>query len=186
MHYRCGGLLVRTEFVGRGVAEQAGSLLRRHGVGSGRGAVVMVTDNMGTARRFARAAVLITHACVTDSELGELGRAGVAGLVLRPTLGTDLLSAVVTVGGGGRWVSPAVGARLLRRLPLTSPAFPTTLTGRERQVLEHIAVGASNAEIAEGLGITVRTVKHHVTNLLGKLGARDRAHAVAMAHGGGG
>jgi DNA-binding NarL/FixJ family response regulator len=118
---------------------------------------------------------------VTDAELSGLGHADVGGVVLRPALAWELVTAIVSVGAGSRWVSPAVGARLLRRLPPSLRELPASLTARERQVLEHIANGLSNSEIAENLTITVRTVKHHVTNVLMKLGARDRAHAVAMA-----
>lgn len=55
------------------------------------------------------------------------------------------------------------------------------LTPREHDVLERVAVGSSNLEISQALHISVRTVKHHVSNVMSKLGARDRAHAVALA-----
>jgi DNA-binding CsgD family transcriptional regulator len=58
--------------------------------------------------------------------------------------------------------------------------FTETLTPREQQIVELVAEGMSNAEIAGKLFVTVRTVKYHVSNVLQKLGARDRAHAVAL------
>ncbi|WP_173261543.1 helix-turn-helix transcriptional regulator [Streptomyces pacificus] len=189
-------LVVRTELAGRFVSREveaalqaARSLLVRRG-GSrpsavSRAPVVVVTDSAAAAGRSGSTSVLVAPAAMTDAELGELGHAEVAGVVLRPALPWELVTAIVSVGSGGRWVSPAVGARLLRRLPTAPHPLPACLTARERQVLEQIALGSPNAEIAEDLAISVRTVKHHVTNLLMKLGARDRAHAVAMARRGG-
>ncbi|MEV0964429.1 response regulator transcription factor [Streptomyces sp. NPDC049910] len=189
-------LVVRTDLAGRFVSREIEAALRAtrslvvrhsgsHPPGVPRTRVVVVTDSAAAAGRFAATTVLVAPASVTDAELGELGHAGVAGVVLRPALSRELVTAIVSVGAGDRWVSPAVGARLLRRLPPAPYALPASLTARERQVLEHIALGSPNAEIAEDLAISVRTVKHHVTNLLMKLGARDRAHAVAMARLGG-
>ncbi|KUL24217.1 helix-turn-helix transcriptional regulator [Streptomyces regalis] len=143
--------------------------------------VVVVTDSVTAAQGFASRAVLVAEGAMTNAELGELGHADVGGIVLRHALAWELVTAIVTVGVGDRWVSPAVGARLLRRLRPSARGLPPSLTARERQVLEHIASGLSNMEIAEELTISVRTVKHHVTNVLMKPGARDRAHAVSMA-----
>ncbi|WP_055710901.1 helix-turn-helix transcriptional regulator [Streptomyces torulosus] len=195
-HPVSGFLVVRTEFAAGFISQQIASLLgatsslvvqhsTTHSLDDSHSQlyapVVVVTDSTTTARRFTSMAVLVAAEAVTTAELSALGQADVGGIVLRPALDGELVTAIVSVGAGRRWVSPAVGAQLLRRLPPSLRELPASLTARERQVLDHIANGRSNSEIAENLTITVRTVKHHVTNLLMKLGARDRAHAVAMA-----
>jgi len=157
---------------------------------------VLVTDHPAAARDRAARAVLVLPATVTGDEVRELGRAGIRGFVHAGSILAELAPAILSIHSGLKWVSPAVGARLLLGQPLPSlgqpglrpgpggppPGTPQPmLTGREREVLDHIAEGRSNLEIAEALVVSVRTVKHHVTNLLMKLGARDRAHAVALA-----
>ncbi|MEV4143565.1 response regulator transcription factor [Amycolatopsis sp. NPDC049691] len=141
------------------------------------GSDVLITDCATTARNCADRTVLVLPATATRDEVSALGRTGIGGFIDAESLFTELVPAVLSVGRGLRWVSPVIGARLLQGPP---PQLPP-LTGRECQVLDHIAEGHSNVEIAESLVISVRTVKHHVTNVLMKLGARDRAHAVALA-----
>lgn len=104
------------------------------------------------------------------------------------TSSTAPFPAIVAAYRGHTWLSSVVGGRLLFLLrgqpgqAGLSSWDGSGLTRRERQVLDRIAEGMSNAEIAETLVVTVRTVKYHVSNVLSKLGARDRAHAVAIAH----
>ncbi len=87
----------------------------------------------------------------------------------------EILGAVRAVHAGQRRIPPAVGTRLAERMA------GMTLSERERQVLEFVATGKSNKEIAAALEITEATVKGHMTNILGKLGVTDRTQAVITA-----
>ena len=101
----------------------------------------------------------------------------------------ELVRAVRVIADGDALLSPAVTRRLLdrvgRRLPAsatTAPAALAELTDREREVFELLARGLSNAEIAEVLTVGDATVKTHVSNVLMKLGLRDRVQAVVLAY----
>ncbi|MFC6085652.1 response regulator [Sphaerisporangium aureirubrum] len=117
-------------------------------------------------------------------------RAGAAGFLLKDTLATDLVAAVRSVAQGNNVAAPTVTRRLIRHFVGTAPRPPgtaalaalTALTARERDVLALIAQGMSNQEIADRLVVTEGTVKTHVSRILGKLGLRDRIHAVIYAH----
>ncbi|WOJ97907.1 response regulator transcription factor [Congregibacter brevis] len=116
-------------------------------------------------------------------------RAGASGFVLKDIPPADLVSAVRAVAEGGALLSPSVTRRLIgqfaeQRGAATSLAAGELelLTEREREVLQSIAVGLSNQEIAESLCIGAATVKTHVSSLLSKLGLRDRAQAVVWAY----
>jgi DNA-binding NarL/FixJ family response regulator len=114
-------------------------------------------------------------------------RAGAAGFLLKDTLADELLQAVRAVAGGHNVAAPTVTRRLVQHFVATSPRVTDTapldaLTARERDVLELIAEGLSNQEIADRLVITEGTVKTHVSRILAKLGLRDRIHAVIYAY----
>ena len=79
-------------------------------------------------------------------------------------------------------LSPAVASRLVSRVRMPVGAADQSLSARERQVLELVAKGTSNREIAAELFISEATVKTHLTHIFGKLGAKDRAAAVAVAY----
>ncbi|WP_020573265.1 response regulator [Actinopolymorpha alba] len=116
-------------------------------------------------------------------------RAGASGFILKDTLAPDLLSAIRAVARGDAIVAPAVTRRLIERhiggrgdpLPRTEVEL-RVLTEREREVLELIARGLSNAEIAGRLFLTEGTVKGHVSRILAKLELRDRVQAVVFAY----
>lgn len=116
-------------------------------------------------------------------------RAGASGFILKDTLAPDLLSAIRAVARGDAIVAPAVTKRLIERhigttkdpLPLSDVEL-RVLTEREREVLELIARGLSNGEIAGRLHLTEGTVKGHVSRILTKLNLRDRVQAVVFAY----
>jgi DNA-binding NarL/FixJ family response regulator len=118
-------------------------------------------------------------------------RAGASGFLLKDTLPEDLLAAVRIVAGGEALLAPAVTRRLVEELLRRPDRAPGTvhglddLTEREREVLAAVARGLSNAEIAEALYISPATAKTHVSRLLTKLHARDRAQLVVAAYEGG-
>ena len=123
--------------------------------------------------------VLTMHADAT--RVGEALRAGARGYVVKDAAADDILRAVEAVHADQAILDPAVTGVLLSSARATRrPAFPQ-LTERELDVLELLAVGAPNEAIAARLGISVKTVQNHVSNVLLKLGVATRAAAVARA-----
>jgi DNA-binding NarL/FixJ family response regulator len=117
--------------------------------------------------------------------LGGL-KAGARGYLLKDVSLDQLVDAVKTVAGGGSLVAPVVTQRLLSGLErmqneFTSLDRPDPLTERETEILRLMASGYSNKEIANSLGVAEGTVKNHVSNILSKLGVRDRTRAVLKA-----
>jgi DNA-binding NarL/FixJ family response regulator len=107
-------------------------------------------------------------------------RAGARGYVLKGSPATEMIDAIRRVNGGDSYLSPRLGTKLVDSLQSRSRGS-RLLTPRELTVLRLVAAGLSNRAIAESLAITERTVKFHVTALLNKLGADNRAQAVALA-----
>jgi DNA-binding NarL/FixJ family response regulator len=115
-------------------------------------------------------------------------RAGASGFLLKDTPPADLLAAIRVVAAGDALLAPGVTRRLIAefaRRPEPSavtPAALAALTDREREVLALVARGLSNAEIAELLVVSGATAKTHVSRVLTKLHARDRAQLVMLAY----
>jgi len=122
-----------------------------------------------------------------DDELVLAGiQAGARGYLLKDVALADLVSAIKTVAEGGSIVKPAVTQRLLKGLEKLQNQFssldqPDPLTERETEILRLMAGGYSNKEIANSLGVAEGTVKNHVSNILSKMGVRDRTRAVLKA-----
>jgi two-component system nitrate/nitrite response regulator NarL len=119
-----------------------------------------------------------------DDEVIACAEAGVAGYLQREDSFTDLLAVIQSVANGETLCSPRVAATLLRRVATLaagrrSPPEATSLTAREREVVQLIDQGMSNKEIARRLCIEVRTVKNHVHNILQKLQVSRRGEAAA-------
>jgi DNA-binding NarL/FixJ family response regulator len=134
--------------------------------------------------------VLILTTFDLDEYVHEALRAGASGFLLKDTLPVDLISAVRVVAAGDALIAPKITRRLIAEFanrpepggaPVASAALDQ-LTDREREVLEVVARGHSNAEIAEALFVSHATVKTHVSRLLMKLDARDRAQLVMIAY----
>jgi DNA-binding NarL/FixJ family response regulator len=113
---------------------------------------------------------------------------GASGFLLKDAPAEELVRAVRVVAAGEALLAPSVTRRLIedvvrrRAGRRTAPAALSTLTPREREVLELIATGMSNAEIAAALFVGEQTVKTHVGKVFAKLGLRDRAQAVVLAY----
>ncbi|MFE0602496.1 response regulator [Streptomyces sp. NPDC058892] len=113
--------------------------------------------------------------------------AGAAGYVLKQIKGTDLVSAVRTVATGQSMLDPATTARLMRSLRAPEPVGTpedtrlAALSERERAVLELIGDGLTNRQIAKRLYLSEKTVKNHISRLLGKLGVERRVQAAVIA-----
>ena len=122
-----------------------------------------------------------------DDELLLAGiQAGAKGFLLKDVALAELVNAVKTVAEGGSVVKPAVTQRLLKGLENLQTDFysldrPDPLTERETEILRLMAGGYSNKEIANSLGVAEGTVKNHVSNILSKMGVRDRTRAVLKA-----
>ncbi len=122
-----------------------------------------------------------------DDELVLAGiRNGAKGYLLKDVSLNELVEAIKTVAAGGSIVKPAVTERLLKGLENLETDFsaldrPDPLTERETEILRLMAGGYSNKEIANSLGVAEGTVKNHVSNILSKLGVRDRTRAVLKA-----
>ena len=122
-----------------------------------------------------------------DDQLVLAGlKAGARGYLLKDVSLEQLVDAVKEVASGGSLVQPVVTQRLLTGLErmqndFTSLDRPDPLTDRETEILRLMAGGYSNKEIANSLGVAEGTVKNHVSNILSKLGVRDRTRAVLKA-----
>ncbi|MEU8676261.1 response regulator transcription factor [Streptomyces sp. NPDC048560] len=133
--------------------------------------------------------VLVLTTYDTDEHVVEALRAGASGFLVKDTRPAELLAAITTVAAGEALLSPGPTARLIARV-LSVPSVPARgavagpdcLTDRERQVLELVARGLNNTEIAEILRVSPLTAKTHVSRIMGKLGARDRAQLVIVAY----
>jgi len=124
----------------------------------------------------------------TDTVVAAM-RAGARGYILKDTDEEALLRSVRAVASGEALFGPAVGERLRRYLAEATPpagraAFPE-LTDREREVLSLLAQGLSNQEVAAHMGISLKTARNHVSNILGRLQVADRTEAVARARAAG-
>ena len=122
-----------------------------------------------------------------DAYVYEALRAGASGFLLKDVRRDDLIHAVRVVAAGEAILAPSVTRRLITefgRVRAVPPAEPTesALTQRERETLVLIARGLTNAEIAAELVVSAHTAKTHVSNVLGKLGLRDRVQATIHAY----
>ncbi|MEV0240727.1 response regulator transcription factor [Streptomyces sp. NPDC050674] len=130
--------------------------------------------------------VLVLTTYDTDENIVDALRAGASGFLVKDTRPADLLDAIRTVAAGESLLSPGPTTRLIERF-LRAPRAPRTggpecLSGREREVLALVARGLTNAEIADALGLSPLTAKTHVSRIMGKLAARDRAQLVIVAY----
>ena len=131
--------------------------------------------------------VLILTTFEVDEYVFEAIRAGASGFMVKDADPEDLVRAVRAVAGGEALLSPGATRRLIAEFAsrperrTATPSSLAVLTEREREVLALIATGGSNDEIAQRLVISPATVRTHITRVLSKLGARDRAQLVVMA-----
>jgi DNA-binding NarL/FixJ family response regulator len=132
--------------------------------------------------------VLILTTFDVDEYVFEAMRAGASGFVLKSRPLDELLTAIRVVAAGEALLAPSVTRRLIahfasqHRSPAKRHHNLDQLTEREREVLVLVAHGLSNAELAEAMYVSVPTAKTHVSRILAKLGARDRAQLVVIAY----
>ena len=138
-------------------------------------------DGAGSVAGFARGErrVLVFTAHDADDEVFDAIRGGAKGYLLKGSPAAQIVEAVREVHAGESYLSPGIAAKLVRGV--VQPRGRTLLSARERGVLRLVAAGQSNRQIAGQLSISERTVKFHVTAIFNKLGADNRAQAVALA-----
>jgi DNA-binding NarL/FixJ family response regulator len=129
--------------------------------------------------------VIIFTVFDTDERIIAAVEAGAAGYLLKGAPRADVFAAIRTVAAGGSLLAPVAASAVLRRVrgeeALHAASATPVLTPRERSVLEHLARGLANKQIAAALGISERTVKFHVSSVFEKLGAGNRTEAVTRA-----
>jgi DNA-binding NarL/FixJ family response regulator len=189
-------LLVRPEIEVVGAARDGDDALRQ--VAALRPDVVLmdlhmpVLDGIAATRRLRveqpDTRVLALTTFDDDEDVFAALRAGAVGYLLKDVSADRLVEALLAAARGESVLQPSVAARVVARfaqLPDDAPPRPqplvVPLSDREREVLRLLADGASNREIAAALFLAEGTVKNHVTNVLAKLGARDRTQAALRA-----
>jgi DNA-binding NarL/FixJ family response regulator len=123
-----------------------------------------------------------------DDDVMQALRAGALGYILKGVGARDLVAILTDLAQGRTYVAPNLAMKVLAALNAPRPA-PTprpleTLTRREEEILRRVAEGKSNKEVARDLDLQEKTVKHHMTAILQKLGARNRTEAALIARDG--
>jgi DNA-binding NarL/FixJ family response regulator len=147
---------------------------------------VETTRRIRTADPVCRVIVLTTFD--DDEEVFDALRAGAVGYLLKDAPSEKLVEAIRAAARGESFLQPSIAAKVVAEFSRLSPARVTMsppliepLSERECEVLRHLANGKSNKEIAAALFLAEGTVKNHMTNILGKLGALDRTQAALKA-----
>jgi DNA-binding NarL/FixJ family response regulator len=145
---------------------------------------IEATRHITTSPLTAGVHVLVLTTFAADDYVVSALRAGASGFVLKDTEPHDLVRAVRVVAAGDALLAPEVTRRMLDRFARSEREVVELppLTQREHEVLAAVALGLSNLEIADRLVVSYSTVKTHVSHLLTKLDARDRAQLVMLAH----
>jgi len=123
---------------------------------------------------FANARIIVLTSYDGDQDIYRALAAGVCGYLLKETVHLELVKAIRAVHAGKRFIPAGVARNLCEYFP------DRALTPRETQILEYVAAGLGNKEIGSRLGTAAGTVKMQMQSILGKLGARDRTHAVTI------
>lgn len=121
-----------------------------------------------------------------EEDVAAALKAGARGYILKGTSGPDLVRIVQSIHAGDSYVTPGLAARLLSQATSHSKQVKSNisdLTLREEQVMEQVAHGRTNKEIANTLELSEKTVKHYMTNIMQKLNVRNRVEVVLMARG---
>ena len=146
--------------------------------------IAMPGSGLDAARAIAAAcpATRIVMLTVSEDEDDLLAamKAGASGYVLKGAGASELARVIRSVNAGEVYVAPALAWGMLREMRTPRPTPYDELTEREREVLELVAEGLSNQEVGERLGLAEKTIKHYMTNILGKLQVRSRVEAALL------
>jgi DNA-binding NarL/FixJ family response regulator len=142
-----------------------------------------VLDGIEAIRRLCAAdpavQVVVLTAFDTDERIVGALQAGAQGYLLKGAPRAEIFAAIRTVSAGGALIPPVVASKLLHQVRAAEQ--PDALTARENEVLQLVAAGLANKEIAARLSISERTVKFHVSSILSKLGVENRTQAARLA-----
>jgi two-component system, NarL family, response regulator LiaR len=138
-----------------------------------------ITATEAIRRKMPSVEVIALTSVLEDSAVFGAMRAGAIGYLLKDIDAQELCRAIKQAAAGQVSLSPSAAERLLREVP--APKDPQPLTRRETEVLQQLAMGKSNLEIADALVIADKTVRTHVSNVLGKLGVSSRTQAALYA-----
>jgi DNA-binding NarL/FixJ family response regulator len=136
-------------------------------------------------QRFPQIKVLVLTTFSDDEYVAQAIKYGASGYLLKDTPPDELVQAIQAVHKGYTQLGPGLAQKVLHNFPTPAPTPPPgwfELTAREQEILQLIATGASNQEIAKTLYITEKTVKNHITNILRRLNVRDRTQAAILAN----
>lgn len=136
-------------------------------------------------QRYPDTTVLVLTVDDDDEYVSQALRCGAAGYLLKDTPPDELAHAIRAVYKGYTYLGPGLGKKVIAKLRSPVPTPPPeweTLTPREQEIMQLIATGASNREIAQTLFISEKTVKNHVTSILHRLNLRDRTQAAIFAN----
>lgn len=145
-------------------------------------------DGVEATRRIIDAAPHVAIVVLTmhddDGTVFAALRAGARGYLLKGASRAELLRAIHAAAAGEALFGAAIARRMMayfgRPAPAAAPPFPE-LTGREHEILELVAAGRSNTDIADRLGVAPKTIRNHVSTIFAKLQVRDRAEAIVRA-----
>jgi DNA-binding NarL/FixJ family response regulator len=148
---------------------------------------IEATRRIAADRRLKDVRIVILTTYETDEYVFDGLRAGASGFLVKDTSPTELLHAVRVVANGDALLAPSVTRRLIADVVARGPGPEPVvgleeLTPREREILELVGSGMSNDELADRLTISKATAKTHVSRIMGKLEARDRAQLVVLAY----
>ncbi len=184
----------RLEVVGEGGnAQEAIELVREHLPDMVLLDVSMEGGGVYAVKEISKSCPVVKIAMLTVSEhaddiMGSL-RNGATGYILKGVSGAELITIIEEIYRGSSYVSPSLAARLLIDIKGDDVSDVDRgnkieqLTKREEQILSHLSKGLSNREIGEIIGISEKTVKHYVTNILKKLQVRNRVEAAVLSQG---
>ena len=136
-------------------------------------------------RELPHTGVIVLASNDDEDQLFDAIKAGAAAYVLKGAGASELIDVIRAVHAGEVYVAPALAWGMLREMSAPRTAPYDELTAREKEVLELVAEGMSNQEIGERLGLAEKTIKHHMTNILGKLHVRSRVEAALLVARGG-
>jgi two-component system nitrate/nitrite response regulator NarL len=168
-------------------ADSAVQAVRRHAPDIALLDVGMPGGGLEAARRIAADCPATRTVILTSSEdqddLMAAMTAGARGYVLKGVAGRELRTILKAIHAGGTYLTPGLAFGVLKGMTQPRARDPIDeLTVREREVLELVAAGLSNAEVGGRLGLAEKTVKHYMTGILGKLGVASRVEAALIAY----